>query len=164
MADDYYRLLGVAPNATPDELKKAYRQKARELHPDANGNDPEAGEKFKQVAQAYEVLSDPEARARYDRFGEAGVGGAGGGPAPNFGDMFGGAGLGDLLGTIFGGGRQPVRWWRAGRPAARPGPRGGRRHHLRAVDLRSHGAGHRAHRGALRRLRRLAAPARAPSR
>jgi molecular chaperone DnaJ len=103
MAEDYYRLLGVTANASPDELKKAYRAKARELHPDANRDDPDAAEQFKRVAQAYEVLSDPEARARYDRYGEAGVSGNGA-AGPNFGDMFGGAGLGDLLGTIFGGG------------------------------------------------------------
>jgi molecular chaperone DnaJ len=102
---DYYELLGVSRHATPDELKKSYRRLARELHPDANPGDPAAEDRFKQVARAYEVLSDPDQRARYDRFGEQGVGGAGQGP----GDFFtgGAGGLGDLFDAFFGGGGGP---------------------------------------------------------
>ena len=99
MSADFYDLLGVDRGASSDAIKRAYRQRARELHPDANPDDPAAEDKFKEVSRAYEVLSDPEARQRYDRFGEAGISGAGGGG----GDPFAGGGLGDIFEAFFGG-------------------------------------------------------------
>ena len=72
MPADYYEALGVARDASSDDIKKAFRRLARELHPDANPDSPEAEAKFKEVALAYEVLSNPERRERYDRFGPEG--------------------------------------------------------------------------------------------
>ncbi len=100
MAQDFYQLLGVSRGASQEELKRAYRKLARELHPDANPNNAEAEEKFKLVSRAYEVLSDQDARARYDQFGEAGISGGGRGG----GDPFGGAGgFGSIFDAFFGG-------------------------------------------------------------
>ena len=80
MADkrDYYEVLEVPKTATAEEIKKAYRKKAIQYHPDKNPGDKEAEEKFKEAAEAYEVLSDPQKRQRYDQYGFAGMGGAGG--------------------------------------------------------------------------------------
>lgn len=74
---DYYEILGISRTATEVEIKKAYRQKAIEYHPDKNPGDKQAEENFKEAAEAYEVLSDPEKRARYDRYGHSGVSGSG---------------------------------------------------------------------------------------
>ena len=108
---DYYEVLDVAKTATAEEIKKAYRKKAIQYHPDKNPGDKEAEEKFKEAAEAYEVLSDPEKRKRYDKFGHQGMngrfGGAGGGGMSmedifsHFGDIFGGGGG---FGDFFGGG------------------------------------------------------------
>ena len=123
---DYYEILGVTKTASADEIKKAYRKIALKYHPDRNPGDKDAEEHFKEAAEAYDVLSNPDKRAQYDRFGHAGMSGAGAGGFggggmrmedifQNFGDIFGDA----RFGSFFGGGRQG-----GGR---RQGPRGANR-------------------------------------
>ncbi|MCH5200420.1 MAG: molecular chaperone DnaJ [Oscillospiraceae bacterium] len=119
MADkrDYYEVLGLQKGATDAEIKSAYRKLAKKYHPDLNPDDPEAEAKFKEVNEANDVLSDPDKRARYDRFGHAGVdpsygGGAGGyGYGGGFGGFSaeGGIDLGDIFDSIFGGGASSRR-------------------------------------------------------
>lgn len=117
---DYYEVLGINKSATDDEIKKAYRKEAKKYHPDLHPGDAECEAKFKEVNEAYEVLSNAEKKSRYDRFGHAGVDpnyGAGGGA----GAGFGGFDFGDIFGDFFGGG-----FGGFGGGAGRNGPRRGR--------------------------------------
>jgi DnaJ-class molecular chaperone len=102
---DYYAQLGVAKGADADEIKKAFRAKARKLHPDVN-KAPDAIKQFQEIQQAYEVLSDPQKKSMYDQFGEAGVKGAGGfgGGGSGFSDFGDFSPFGDIFDTFFGGG------------------------------------------------------------
>ena len=104
MARDYYEVLGVTKGASDDEIKKAFRQQAKKYHPDLHPGDKEAEAKFKEVNEAYSILSDPDKKAKYDRFGQAGVDpngfGGGGGGAYNAYDVD----LGDIFSSFFGGG------------------------------------------------------------
>ena len=128
---DYYEVLGVQKNANADEIKKAYRKAAIKYHPDKNPGDKEAEEKFKEAAEAYDVLSNPDKRARYDQFGHAGMSGAAGGGAGGFGGFSGGgfsmedifSQFGDIFGGHFGGG-------------FRSSDGGGARHVNRGSDIR----------------------------
>ncbi len=127
---DYYEVLGVDKKASADEIKKAYRKKAIQYHPDKNPGDKEAEEKFKEAAEAYDVLSNPDKRARYDQFGHAGLSGAGGEGGPFGGFGSGGMSVDDIFsmfGDIFG-----------GRGGFRSGFGSGRtqQRHYRGTDLR----------------------------
>ncbi|HXW66145.1 MAG TPA: molecular chaperone DnaJ [Burkholderiaceae bacterium] len=125
---DYYDILGLAKNASDDEIKKSYRKLAMKFHPDRNPDDKGAEEKFKEAKEAYEMLSDPQKRAAYDRFGHAGVDPNAAAAAGGFGGMGGGGfnggfaeAFGDIFGDIFG---------------SAAGSRGGRSNAFRGADLR----------------------------
>ena len=108
MADkrDYYEVLGVDKSASAEEIKKAYRKLAKQYHPDLNKDNPEAADKFREIGEAYGVLSDSDKKARYDQFGHAGVDGSSGGGygAGGFGGFSDFGDLGDIFGSFFGGG------------------------------------------------------------
>ncbi|MBT6201730.1 MAG: DnaJ domain-containing protein, partial [Bacteroidetes Order II. Incertae sedis bacterium] len=122
---DYYEILGVQKGASADELKKSYRKLALKFHPDRNPGDTQAEDNFKEAAEAYEILSDPAKRQRYDQFGHAGVRGAGGGGAgfqdindifSAFSDIFGSGG--SIFDEMFGGRARGGQGGRQGRPGS----------------------------------------------
>lgn len=120
MGTDYYSILGISKEATADEVKAAYRKLALKYHPDRNPNNKEAENKFKEAAQAYEVLSDAKKRQRYDQFGAQGVdgnSGGGHGHSMNMDDIF--ANFGDIFGDLFGGHQQQQRRRKNGPSAQR---------------------------------------------
>ena len=127
---DYYEILGVVKGADEQEIKKSYRKLAMKYHPDKNPGDKAAEDKFKEAAEAYEVLSNPEKKSRYDQFGHNGVGGAagfGGGQSMNMEDIF------SQFGDIFGGGNPFESFFGGG-----GGGRGGRRSAARPVVVPEH--------------------------
>ncbi|MBK7630341.1 MAG: molecular chaperone DnaJ [Ignavibacteriales bacterium] len=124
---DYYEILGVAKNATKDDLKKAYRKLAMQYHPDRNPGDKESEEKFKEAAEAYEILNNDDKRAKYDRFGHDGVRGSGYGSQgfsdindifSHFSDIFGAGGGSSIFDDFFGGGQQRGRQRGHGTPGS----------------------------------------------
>ena len=124
---DYYEVLGVDKSASAEEIKRAYRKSAMKYHPDRNPGDKTAEEKFKELGEAYEVLSDDEKRSRYDQFGHAGVDPNFGGGAGGYGGGFGGFGgfgdFGDIFGDLFGGGRSRASSYNAPRQGENVGAR-----------------------------------------
>ena len=153
MPRDYYEVLGVDRDAAEAEVKKAFRRLARELHPDVNDHDPEAEEKFKEAAEAYEVLSDPERRRAYDAYGHEGLRGGGFAPGAGFGSIE------DIFQAFFGG---RLRLRGAARADARPGPDPRGRDLGDRRDARGRASRSRATRASARSSCRRA-PSRAPS-
>ena len=163
---DYYEVLGVSKTATADEIKKAYRKLARKHHPDVNPGDKSAEEKFKEINEAYEVLSDADKRKRYDQLGPNWKAGADFTPPPgwegarvefgDFGDLFGGgqgsSGFSDFFESLFGG-RRGARGRRRV-PHARPGCRGRDSARTRRSASRGHSQHQLSSRRAVPRLQR----------